>query len=60
MCEGGLKADSRAKRGFFEQQGHYSTRQQGFAHAFGMLRLQIFADGENAFDFFGGQVKDVH
>ncbi len=58
----GFEADARPQRRLFEQQGHHAAGQQRLAQSGGVFRLQIFGDGEDAFDFVGlnvGQSEQV-
>ncbi len=54
--DAGFKTDPRPQRLLLEQQGQRPAREQRFAQALRVLRLQILGDRENPRDFGGGDV----
>ena len=56
--DAGLEADPRPQRLLLEQQGQRPAGQERLAQALGVLRLEVFGDGEDPRDFGGGDVAE--
>ncbi len=56
---GGLKADAGPQARLLEQQRHHAPGKQRLANALRVLGLEVFGDGEDAFDLRRRQVFDI-